>query len=124
MSEHYTIENQPAAVENEEQRGDPTAAPLIYAAIVGCVATLATILAVMAFFYQIQKNEMQAKAWAARAPELMQLRSEQEGILHAPPRWVDPNNKNVVGVPIDVAMKLVIKEWGPTGSTQPAPGGR
>lgn len=123
MSEQHTIENEAPETVSEEQRGDPSAAPLVYAAIVGCVATLATILAVMAFFYQIQKNETQAKAWAARTPELVLLRTEQESALHAPPRWTDPN-KTAVGVPIDLAMKLVIQEWGPTGATQPAAGGR
>lgn len=123
MSEHKVIESNAAEPVNEEQRGDPTAAPLIYAAVVGCVATLATILAVMGFFYQIQKNEQQAKVWAGKTPELSLLRNQQEEHLHTAPHWVDPNTKSAVAVPIDMAMKLVIQEWGASGATQPARGG-
>jgi hypothetical protein len=93
-------------------------------AVVGLVfAILLFVLVVVlqAYFYRADQEENVRKVVAQAPEELSQLLSQQEEKLHSY-KILDPK-KGVVAIPIDVAMKLVVRDGGktPWPEVQPPP---
>jgi hypothetical protein len=93
-------------------------------AVVGLVfAILLFVLVVVlqAYFYRANRDENVRKVVAQAPEELSQLLSQQEEKLHSY-KILDPN-KGVVAIPIDVAMRLLVRDGGktPWPEVQPPP---
>jgi hypothetical protein len=93
-------------------------------ALVGLVfAILLFVLVVVlqAYFYRANDEENVRKVVAQVPEELSQLKSQQEEKLHSY-KILDPN-KGVIAIPIDLAMKILVRDGGktPWPEVQPPP---
>jgi len=101
----------------DEAYRDPNASPAV---VVGVVFTLVLVIVIAAlqwYFYRTQQAELQRKVAAQAPDEVTRLQAQQEGQLNSY-RWID-RKKDIVGIPIDLAMQLVVQE-GDRPATMPA----
>ena len=96
------------------QDGDPSTAPVVYVGVVGTLITVVVILAVQALYYRAQSLETQQKLDGPATATPVDSRTQPGGY-----RWIDREN-GVVGIPVEQAMKLTIKELQAAPATQPA----
>lgn len=81
---------------------------LIVVSVLFAVLTFVLVLLLQTWFYQEQEREQYVKTVAPTPAELISVTAEQEGLLHSY-RWVD-QEQDVVGIPIERAMKLMVQE--------------
>jgi hypothetical protein len=67
-----------------------------------------TVVILEAYFYRAEENENAKKVVAVAPEELAQLRAQHENQLNSY-RWVD-EKKGIVAIPIERAMKLVVRD--------------
>jgi len=89
-------------------QSDPDAPRLWYIGVVGVVLVFVTIVGLQAIFYSVEQKEKDRKAAQHGPGQVNRLRATQLEQLHDY-RWIDRNN-NIVAIPIERAMELVIAE--------------
>ncbi len=93
-------------------------------AVVGlafAILLFVVVVLLQAFFYRAERAENLRKVVAVAPQELSQLRAQQEEVLHSY-KILDPQ-KGVVAIPIDLAMRLFVRDRGraPWPVVQPSP---
>ncbi len=88
--------------------GNPSASLIALVGVVGVILVFVVIVGLQTLFYNVQKAEIEEKVYSQIPEELSRLRSQQLEQLNRY-RWIDEKG-GVVGVPIDRAMDLVVKE--------------
>jgi hypothetical protein len=84
-------------------------------AVVGLVFAIllfVVVVVLQAYFYRANEQENVRKVVAQAPEELSQLRSQQEEKLHSY-KVLDPK-EGVIAIPIDLAMKLLVRDGGKT----------
>jgi hypothetical protein len=99
--------------------GEPNTPLTALIGIVFAILLFVVVVLLQAFFYHSEQQENLRKVVAVAPEELSQLRAQQQELLHSY-KLIDPQ-KGVVAIPIDLAMKLVVREGGksPWLSVQP-----
>ena len=103
------------------QTGEPNTLLIVGSGMVFAVALVAGILALEAYFYGAEDEENGRKVVAMAPEELAQARAQQAEQIHAY-RWID-RPKGVVGIPIEAAMELVVREGAGPAVPSAAPAG-
>jgi hypothetical protein len=105
------------------ERGEPNTPLAAVVGIVFAIVLFVVVVLLQAFFYQQVSEEHERKVVAVAPEELSQLRAQHLVALHSY-RWVD-EKAGVVAIPIDLAMKLVVRDDGrsPWPQVQPPPAG-
>lgn len=100
--------------------GEPNTPLTALVGIVFAIVLFVVVVLLQAYFYRAEQQETVRKVVAVAPQELSQLRAQQEELLHSY-KLVDPQ-KGVVSVPIELAMKLVVREDGksPWPAVKPA----
>ena len=80
--------------------------------IVSAILLFALIVSTQAWFRYEFQQENQRKYVEVPFPELAELKESQLSALNAAPHYADPAEKDRIIVPIDTAMRGVIKEYG------------
>jgi len=96
--------------------GEPNAPLTALVGIVFAIGLFVVVVLLQAFFYRAEQEENVRKVVAVAPQELSQLRAQQQELLHS--YKVVDQQKGVVAIPIDLAMKLVVQE---AGRSAPAP---
>jgi len=96
--------------------GEPNAPLTALVGIVFAIVLFVVVVLLQAFFYRAEQEENVRKVVAVAPQELLQLRAQQQELLHS--YKVVDQQKGVVAIPIDLAMKLVVQE---AGRRAPAP---
>lgn len=96
--------------------GEPNAPLTALVGIVFAIVLFVVVVLLQAFFYRAEQEENVRKVVAVAPQELSQLRAQQQELLHS--YKVVDQQKGVVAIPIDLAMKLVVQE---AGRRAPAP---
>jgi len=78
------------------------------AGVVGALVVFLMILALQAWYYNVEQAEMYRKAVAPAAEELSRLTTAQQAQLNSY-RMIDPS-REIVAIPIDRAMALVVRD--------------
>jgi hypothetical protein len=86
------------------------AGPIVVTGIVGAVLLFVLIVALQAVFLNAREGETYDKVVAVGDDDVRGLQARQLGVLNSY-RWID-EEKGVVGIPIEDAMKLVVREAG------------
>jgi hypothetical protein len=89
-------------------QSDPDVPRTLYIAVVSVILVFVVVIGLQAWFYHVEEAEVLRKQSGQSAPELLRLRAEQLDRLNNY-RWADRKN-NVVAIPIDRAMQLVVDE--------------
>lgn len=92
-------------MQGKEEVNTPTIAAI---GIISAILLFVLIVALQTLYYNLEEKETQKKVYSQRPERLARLRADQERDLTSY-RWIDREN-GVVGIPIDRAMALVIKE--------------
>lgn len=93
--------------------------------LIGAVVVFFSIVALQAWYYRVEKEEMYRKVVAPAAEELASVTAEQQGQLNSY-RLID-SQKQIVAIPIDRAMTLVEQDLAagkdplPIPASQPTP---
>jgi len=98
------------------ESGEPNAPLTALVGIVFAIGLFVVVVLLQAFFYRAEQEENVRKVVAVAPQELLQLRAQQQELLHS--YKVVDQQKGVVAIPIDLAMKLVVQE---AGRSVPAP---
>ncbi len=98
--------------------GDPKASTTILVGLVGAIVVFVIIVGLQALFYRTEQALDAERNYPAMAEDLSRVRADQLERLHSY-RWIDQDHA-VVGIPIDVAMELVVREPAGSGTTQPS----
>jgi hypothetical protein len=101
----------------QEPRRDINFRLLMVVWVVGAMLLLVIVLAVDAFYQATEQSEY-AQYADVQNLSLAELRIEQQTRLNTA-RWVDRDNQ-VVAIPIDEAMKIMVQTQGNLPTTQPA----
>jgi hypothetical protein len=101
------------------ENDDPTTTPTALTVAIFVLLFAMTLFALQAYFGRVTKEEFDAKFMEQTPAELQALRVEQREQLSTY-RWLD-QERNVVAIPIDRAMKLVAREMAQSPSTPNAP---
>ncbi len=88
--------------------GDPDAFPIVMAGVIGILVVVLVILVLQVMYYQAEEHEILKKRYSHPSQELIELRAEQERLLHRY-SWAD-KKKRVVAIPIERAMAVIVKE--------------
>jgi hypothetical protein len=106
------------------QRSDDVNTPKIaLIGVVGALVVFVMIVALQVWFYHLQEIEIYKKDISQTPEEISSLLAQQQGQLYGY-RWVDAKKK-IAAVPIDVAMKLVVRDLsGPTTATATSQGSK
>jgi hypothetical protein len=100
---------------------DPHTSGTVVVGVVGAILVFAVIVALQALFYNVESAETVSKVYDVGPDQLNLLRADQLERLHSY-RWID-HEQGVVGIPIDLAMKLVADELGGESASAERPGG-
>jgi hypothetical protein len=106
--------------ENVRQTGEPNTLVIAASGAVFALALLAGIFALQAYYYRAEDDENARKVVAVAPEELAQARAQQAEQIHAY-RWID-RSKGVVGIPVEEAMDLVVREGAGPLASPTAPG--
>ena len=96
----------PAGVAPEER--DPKSGSTLIVGAVGVILLAVVIILLQVLFYRTSEAEKWRKVISQQPAELRGVQSEQREMLNGY-RWVDQPN-GVVAIPVDEAMKLVVRE--------------
>jgi hypothetical protein len=99
--------------------GEPNTPLTALVGIVFAILLFVVVVLLQAFFYRAEQQENVRKVVVVAPQELSQLRAQQEELLHSY-KVIDPQ-KGVVAIPIDLAMKIVVREGGKSPSPQVQP---
>jgi hypothetical protein len=88
--------------------GDPPFSLTIVVFLIGSVVCLVILLFVQVLFFNVQRNEEQAKIYADKPRELAELQARQLGQISTY-RYLDPK-AGIVAIPIDRAIELYVAE--------------
>lgn len=103
---------------NPNPMDDPAASPLVLGTILGVILTLVTIVATAALYFE-RERKYEGRAMASSSASVAaRVHAAQKTQLASGVRWVD-KEKQVVGVPIDLAMQLVAREYGGAAASTP-----
>lgn len=97
--------------------GEPNAPLTALIGIVSAIVLFVVVVLLQALFYRAEQVENVRKVVAVAPQELSQLRAEQLELLHS--YKVVDQQKGVVAIPIDLAMKLIVQEAGRSAPTPP-----
>ena len=95
--------------------GEPNAPLTALVGIVFAIVLFVLVVLLQAFFYRQEQEENVRKVVAVAPQELSQLRAQQQELLHS--YKVVDQQKGVVAIPIDLAMKLVVQDAGRSAPT-------
>ncbi len=101
------------AVYEREQLNTPM---IVVAGVVAAVFVFVVIVALQAWFYNVEQAEVARKIVAATPQELAQVTAQHQGQINGY-RYVD-REKGIVAIPIDMAMEQVVRD-GPAIATRP-----
>ncbi len=90
--------------------GEPNTPLTALVGIVFAILLFVVVVLLQAFFYQAEQQENVRKVVAVAPEQLSRLQAEQGELLHS--YKVVDQQKGVVAIPIDLAMKLVVSEGG------------
>lgn len=88
----------------------PDVALLTVIGVAGILFLLVVVFAVQALFFSMDRAEEVRKDTGIRPATALQQRAEQQQLIGAY-RWIDQKG-GVVGIPIERAMELLVKEHG------------
>ncbi len=91
-----------------QTRDDLNTSKVVLIGIVSALLLFIIIVGIQAWFYNYYEAEYQKKVVAQQPEELNALTADQQETLNGY-RWID-KKKQVVGIPIDRAMDLLVKE--------------
>ena len=94
---------------------DPKAASTLVVGLIGTILLLAVIVLAQVMFYNVQQMEDQAKLYAPKPKELLQVQAEQLAKISTY-RYVNETD-GIVAIPIDRAIEIVVAEM----KSSPAP---
>ncbi|UCC29385.1 MAG: hypothetical protein JSU86_14430 [Phycisphaerales bacterium] len=97
--------------------GEPNVQKVALFGVIGAIAVFVIIVGLQALFYNLETAEREAKLYVGAPRELGRLRAEQLEELYSY-RWID-QPQGIVGIPIDTAMELIVRES--TGTERVAP---
>ncbi len=89
-------------------QSDPKALTTLLVGLIGFALVMVTVIGTDALYRATDDAEFRAKNYGVVPAELSRLRSQQLEELHSY-RWID-QSKGVVGIPIDRAMELMVRE--------------
>lgn len=92
----------------EDARGEPNAAMILVVGLVGFILVFAIVVGLQAVYYQAEDDQNATKVISQAPEELSRLRSQQQEQLNTY-RWIDQKT-GVVGIPIDRAMEIIVRE--------------
>lgn len=95
--------------EELEVLDDPKAAPTAVVGAIGVIVVVLSIIATAALYYYDHWRDYEKKVLSGAPPTITKIRADQARELYGPARWVD-RSKNIVAIPIDQAMKLIVDE--------------
>jgi hypothetical protein len=103
----------------EEQEPNTPLTALV--GLVFAILLFVVVVVLQAYFYRANDEENVRKVVAQAPDELSQLTSQQEEKLHSY-KILDPQ-KGVIAIPIDLAMKILVRDGGktPWPEVQPPP---
>jgi hypothetical protein len=84
--------------------------------IVSAVLVYSLIVATQAWFRYEFQQENQRKYIDVPYAELAELQASQQAALNADPHYADPEEKDRVIIPIDMAMRGVVQKYAKTQS--------
>ncbi len=90
---------------------DVRVGPILLIGAVGVILTLVLVLALEALVLGEEQAEYRRKVVDQPYRELVRLEAEQSEVLDAY-RWID-ESKGVVGIPVERAMEIVVREESP-----------
>lgn len=103
---------------NPNKQDDPKSSPVALAAFIGTVLVIASVYGLTAMYYRQETNFVRETYYDQPQKDVLSLYATQDAeIGHY--RWID-REKGLIGVPIEVAMKSVIREIGRPGAKPPA----
>ncbi len=92
----------------EDVRGEPNTATILVVGLVGFILVFVIVVGLQAMYYHAEDEQNATKVISQAPEELSRLRAEQQELLNTY-RWIDPKS-GIVGIPIDRAMELVVRE--------------
>lgn len=92
----------------QDSHSDPDTSRTVLVGVVGAILTVAVIIGLQGLFYRVQSAETVSKVYLTDDSQYKKLRIDQEADLHRL-EILDPE-KGIVVIPIDQAMKLVVRE--------------
>lgn len=100
---------------NPDDHDDPRPALTWFFGFVGAVLLVVTVLIVTALYYNVKAQEVAIQVVRPQRLEVIELREQQEAMLHAPAGWVEREDQGetvrAYTIPIEQAMELVVKEY-------------
>jgi hypothetical protein len=108
---------------NPNLHDDPSASPLILGTILGIVLTFVTIVGSAALYFREEERMIKTVVQQPGKMTVQELHAAQQNKLMAAPGWVD-KAKQTVTLPIDAAMKSVLKEYADGRAPVSAPASR
>lgn len=102
---------------NPNLQDDPSSSPLILGTVLGIVLTIVSIVSAAALYFHYESKLGKEVAAKSSGQPVLKLHAEQQNRLHAAAGWTA--DKKAVTVPIELAMKLVVKDF--EGGKSPTP---
>jgi hypothetical protein len=90
------------------EQEDLNTSMIAIAGVIGAVIIFLMIVALQAWYYNVETAEMYRKVVAPAADELSSVTAEQQGQLNSY-RMID-SQKRIVAIPIDRAMGIVVRD--------------
>jgi hypothetical protein len=94
-------------VREEQEPNTPVTAVV---GLVFAILLFVVVVVLQAYFYRAEEAENVRKAVVVAPEELSQLRAQQQERLHSY-KIIDPK-KGVIAIPINLAMKLLVRDGG------------
>lgn len=102
---------------NPNLQDDPSSSPLILGTLLGIILTVVSIVSAAALYFHYDSKLAKEIAVKSSGQPVLKLHAEQQNRLHSAAGWT--TDKRAVTVPIELAMKLVVKDF--EGGKSPAP---
>lgn len=107
---------------NPNKQDDPVTEPLAFAAFVGAVLVVASVVGLQAMYYREETTMARRSYYDVPQRDVLTLLANQDAeISHY--RWVDRDHR-VVGIPIERAMKSVAQELAQEAASGKSPASR
>jgi hypothetical protein len=109
-------------MEKTPEQEDLNTSLIAVSGLIGAVVVFFGIVALQAWYYNVEKEEMYRKVVAPAAEELAGATAQQLGQLNSY-RMID-NAKQIVAIPIDRAMAFVVQDLAANKNPLPVPASR
>ncbi|HVP13340.1 MAG TPA: hypothetical protein VMV94_19355 [Phycisphaerae bacterium] len=106
-------------MEKTPEQEDLNTSLIAVSGLIGAVIVFFGIVALQAWYYHAEKEEMYRKVIAPAAEELAAVTAEQQGQLNSY-RLID-SQKQIVAIPIDRAMAIVVQDLAAGKTPLPIP---